>query len=87
MNNVSQLGEDRRTPTGAAEGRALAVREPLPLAKLLTASEVADILNVSYGWVKDHATRKQPHIPCVRVGDLLRFRPADIAKFIHDWLQ
>ena len=54
------------------------------LETLLTAREVAAILKVSYCWVKDHATRKQPRLPCVRVGDLLRFRPSDIRAFISE---
>jgi len=54
---------------------------------LLTAPEVAGILKVSYGWVRDHATRKEPRLRCVRVGDLLRFRPKDIAEFIERWCQ
>ena len=57
------------------------------LETLLTAKEVASILKVSYGWVKDHATRKEPRLRCVRVGDLLRFRPKDVAEFIERWCQ
>ena len=49
---------------------------------LLDAKQVARKLKVSYGWVKDHATRKQPRLPCVRLGSLLRFRPQDIEDFI-----
>ena len=57
------------------------------LETLLTAHEVAAILKVSYGWVKDHATRKEPRLRCVHVGDLLRFRPKDVAEFIERWCQ
>jgi Helix-turn-helix domain len=53
-------------------------------ANLLTALEVARILNVSPGWVRDHATRKQPRIPMLKVGKLQRFRPADISQFLED---
>lgn len=49
---------------------------------LLDAKQVARKLKVSYGWIKDHATRKQPRLPCVRLGSLLRFRPQDIEEFI-----
>ena len=55
------------------------------LETLLTVQEVAGILKVSSGWVRDHAGRKQPHLRCVRVGDLLRFRPKDLQEFIEQW--
>ncbi len=51
--------------------------------KLLTPSEVAEQLGVSAAWVRDHATRKQPRIPVVKLGKLLRFRQADIQAFIE----
>ena len=78
-----------------ANGGALAMESMLPvvsaeaqeLETLLTAREVAKILKVSYGWVKDHVGRKQPHLRCVRVGDLLRFRPKDVKEFIEQWCQ
>ncbi len=50
--------------------------------KLLRPSEVAEQLGVSAAWVRDHATRKQPRIPVVRVGKLLRFRQVDVNEFI-----
>ena len=76
-------------------GGALAMKSGLPivfaegqeLETLLTAHEVAGILKVSSGWVRDHAGRKQPHLRCVRVGDLLRFRPRDVKEFIEQWCQ
>ena len=78
-----------------ANGGVLAMESGLPIVSaegqgletLLTAHEVAKILKVSYGWVKDHAGRKQPHLRCVRVGDLLRFRPRDVKEFIEQWCQ
>jgi excisionase family DNA binding protein len=53
------------------------------MEKLLTAEEVAQILNVSRAWVYDHAYRKQPAIPCVRLGKAVRFRPEDVRTFIE----
>lgn len=78
-----------------ANGGVLPIENRMPvvsagspeLETLLTAQEVARILKVSYGWVKDHATRKEPRLRCVRVGDLLRFRPKDVAEFIERWCQ
>ena len=46
-------------------------------------AEVARLLGVSSGWVRDHATRKTPRIPVVRIGRLMRFRPADIKVIVQ----
>jgi hypothetical protein len=51
---------------------------------LLTPNDVARILNVSPAWVRDHATRKQPRIPALKLGKLLRFRPEDITLFLEE---
>jgi len=53
------------------------------MEKLLTAEEVAQILNVSTAWVYDHADRKKPAITCVRLGKAVRFRPDDVRTFIE----
>ena len=55
--------------------------------QLLSVGAVAGILGVSQAWVRDHATRKQPHLKCVKVGKLLKFRPADVEEFIQQWCQ
>ena len=52
------------------------------MEKLLTAEEVARILNVSTAWVYDHADRKRPQVPSVRLGKAVRFRPEDVLTFI-----
>jgi predicted DNA-binding transcriptional regulator AlpA len=52
---------------------------------LLTILQVAEWLGTSPAWVRDHATRRNPKIPVVRLGGrraVLRFRSADIEKFI-----
>ena len=54
---------------------------------LLTATEVAEWLSVSPGWVRDHATRKQPRLQAVKLGKLLRFRTEDVKEFIQKWCQ
>ena len=51
---------------------------------LLTVGDVARILNVSPTWVRDHGTRRQPRLPALKMGKLLRFRPEDIAQFLED---
>jgi excisionase family DNA binding protein len=55
--------------------------------RLLTVDQVAEILCVSPAWVRDHATRKQPRLKCVKVGKLLRFRMEDVEEFIGQWCQ
>ena len=62
------------------------VRQPVAL---LTLDQVARMLGTSRAWVRDHATRRNPRIPCVRLGGrraLLRFRPLDIETFIDKHL-
>jgi len=59
----------------------------LPHQKLLTPREVASWLDVSVDWVQDHATTKEPKIPSLRMGKLLRFRREDIEAFIADRTQ
>ena len=57
--------------------------------KLLTLDQVAQQLATSRAWVRDHCYRRNPRIPCVRLGGkraLLRFRPADIETFINTHL-
>ena len=52
--------------------------------RLLTINEVAAWLGVSKAWVYDHATRKRPFLPCVRFGELTRFRRTEIERFIQE---
>jgi predicted DNA-binding transcriptional regulator AlpA len=54
---------------------------------LLSLGDVAELLQVSKAWVRDHCTRRSPRIPVVRFGDrraVLRFRRQDIDQFITD---
>jgi|SRR5882724_5580653 len=50
--------------------------------RLLTPREVAARLGVSQRWVRDHAKRRMPRIPAVKLGSLLRFRWSDVAEFL-----
>lgn len=52
--------------------------------RLLTIADVAAWLGVSKAWVYDHTTRKRPLLPCIRLGEMTRFRRADIEKFIEE---
>jgi hypothetical protein len=51
--------------------------------ELLDAAPVAKILGVSLQWIKDHTTRIEPIIPHIRLGRKIRFRRADIERFIQ----
>ena len=50
--------------------------------RLLTPKEVGEILGVSRAWVLDHASRRRPHLPSVKLGKAVRFRKADVEEFI-----
>jgi excisionase family DNA binding protein len=56
--------------------------EPASFHRLLAPGDVANWLGVSSGWVRDHATRKEPRLKAVKVGKLLRFRPEDVESFL-----
>ncbi len=47
---------------------------------LLTPVQVADLLQVSRDWVYDNA--KAGTLPCVKLGKTVRFRPADLEKYL-----
>ena len=57
---------------------------------LLTPEQVAERLNVSPDWVRDHSSRKTPRLPVIRLGGgpgragLLRYRANDIERFIEE---
>lgn len=66
------------TETAPAAGVSnLPVRE-----RLLNAREVASRLGVSERWVRDHTMRRSPKIRAVKLGTLMRYRPADIDAFM-----
>jgi excisionase family DNA binding protein len=50
--------------------------------RLSTPKQVAARLGVSERWVRDHATRRNPRIPAVKLGSRLRFREIDVNEFI-----
>src|SRR5271157_1781080 len=57
---------------------------------LWTPEQVAQRLNVSPDWVRDHSSRKEPRLPVIRLGGgpgragLLRYRANQIEKFIAE---
>ena len=61
------------------------VVNPMARLKLLTASEVAEWLNVSSGWVRDHATgRRQPVLPSIKLGKSLRFDESEVSQWLKE---
>jgi excisionase family DNA binding protein len=59
----------------------------LSLERLLTVREVAQWLQVSEAWVRDHASRRRPVLPSVKLGKSLRFRREDVEDFIQTCLR
>jgi hypothetical protein len=59
--------------------------------RLLTAKQVAAMMQMSPAWVRDHATRKRPLIPSVKFGDkrskaARRFREEDVKLFVATYM-
>ena len=53
--------------------------------ELLTIKEVAEMLRVSTGWVRDHASgRRRPRLQCIKLGKAVRFRLTDVVSFIEE---
>jgi len=57
-------------------------KQRLTPESLLSTEEVAKWLSVSPGWVREHVTRKNPRLPTLKVGKLLRFTSDDVREFI-----
>ena len=61
--------------------------------RLLTPEQVAERLNVSPDWVRDHSSRKTPRLSVIRLGGgpgragLLRYRASDIERFVEEMMR
>jgi excisionase family DNA binding protein len=53
------------------------------LSRLLTLSEVADLLRISVRTVRRLSASGR--LPCIRIGRQLRFRPDDVARQLQAW--
>ncbi|HEY0757867.1 MAG TPA: helix-turn-helix domain-containing protein [Acidisarcina sp.] len=52
---------------------------------LLTADDVAAMLNVTKDWVWDHSSRKPPYLPVIRMSDgVLRYRLSELEEFVNE---
>jgi excisionase family DNA binding protein len=76
--------QEDREQFEALQRDALKGRRFTPPELLLTPGDVAKWLGVSAAWVRDHATRKQPRLPVVRLGKLMRFKAAEVEQFLKD---
>lgn len=54
---------------------------------LLDVEDVCKILKVTRQWIRDHTTRIEPIIPHIRMGRKVRFRLADIKRFIDQQVE
>ena len=92
----------RKTYSGEAEACDLPIEdkvadpsmrsaaEGLAYDPLWTPEQVAQRLNVSADWVRDHSSRKEPRLPVIRLGGgpgragLLRYRASQIERFLEE---
>ncbi len=60
---------------------------PSTQLRLLTAVQVAEMLQVSPSWVREHSTSKYPKLPAMKLGTgktaVVRYHPADIMEFVE----
>jgi excisionase family DNA binding protein len=55
------------------------------LEPLLSVEDVAKLLGVSRAWVLSHAAgNRRPELPSVKLGKAVRFRAAQVEKFIEE---
>jgi len=87
--NEARGSNARLIPDKGADSSTLLSRE-LAFDPLWTPEQVAQRLNVSPDWVRDHSSRKEPRLPVIRLGGgpvragLLRYRASEIEKFIEE---
>jgi hypothetical protein len=80
----AMLFEDRNTDLRMTSNGVLGF-DPL-----CTPEQIAQRLNVSPDWARDHSSRKEPRLPVIRLGGgpgragLLRYRASQIEKFIAE---
>jgi excisionase family DNA binding protein len=75
MYSIEAIGHRRRLEANEPKS----ARSPL-----LTVRQVAEWLNVSPSWVRDHATnRRRPALPALKLGKSLRFREDQVAELIR----
>jgi excisionase family DNA binding protein len=53
--------------------------------RLMTPAEVAEMLSVSVTWVLDHASRRRPMLPSVKLGRAIRFHREEVESFVREY--
>jgi hypothetical protein len=77
-------------PVDKDDGSSTGSAAELAFEPLWTPEQVAQRLNVSPDWVRDHSSRKEPRLPVIRLGGgpgragLLRYRASQIEKFLEE---
>jgi hypothetical protein len=89
-NGSEARGSSGLLTTGkGADSSTVSIGEPA-FDPLWTPEQVAQRLNVSPDWVRDHSSRKEPRLPVIRLGGgpgragLLRYRASQIEIFIEE---
>ena len=54
-----------------------------PENELLTALQTSEYLKVSTYWLDRDRLKKEPEVPFVRIGRMIRYRKADLVKYIN----
>lgn len=52
--------------------------------QLVGVAQAAKHLGMSKKWVYDHASRKHPRVPSIRMGRSLRFDLSDLDRFVDE---
>jgi prophage regulatory protein len=55
--------------------------------ELMTIKQVSKKLGVSENWVYSHLRLRKPLVPHIRLGGNIRFREADVDRWIEEQLQ
>ena len=57
-------------------------------ARLLSVEDVAEMLNMSAAWVRQHSNGlRRPAIPSVKLGKCVRFRREDVLEFVRSMVR
>jgi excisionase family DNA binding protein len=76
---TNRLPSDHRSSASAPMGRSHGVG--IEIESLLTTAELADLLKVSQKQIRRYMD--QESLPCIRLGRLVRFSPADVARWLE----
>lgn len=75
------MDDEGAVPRSDGGGGSLRARRVVESEQLLTLVQVADYLSVSARTVRRLVAARR--IPCIRLGRVLRFRPADLLRFVE----